>query len=167
VAAALRAGGTTDALVDLSGNMVAIGNAATHPGWNVGIRDPAGVYPMLGKITLHDNAVATSGDYEQFVDVDGERHGHILDPRTGWSARGLSSVTIVAADAMTADAWATALFVLGPKEGRDLARARSDIEAVLIEPVADGTTIMWVEESLRDRFDREQSLPPSFVTRYF
>jgi thiamine biosynthesis lipoprotein len=167
VAVALRAGGTTDALVDLSGNMVAIGNAATHAGWNVGIRDPAGVYAMLGKITLHDDAVATSGDYEQFVDEGGRRHGHIIDPRTGWSARGLSSVTIVAANAMTADAWATALFVLGPKAARDLARARSDIAAVLIEPVADGTTIIWVEESLRGRFGPEESLPPSFTTRYF
>jgi thiamine biosynthesis lipoprotein len=166
-AAVLRAGGTADALVDLSGNMVAIGNAATHPGWNVGIRDPAGAYAMLGKIVLHDDAVATSGDYEQFVDQGGQRHGHIIDPRTGWSARGLSSATVVAADAMTADAWSTALFVLGPKGARDLARARSDIAAVLIEPLADGTTIIWVEESLRGRFGREESLPASFTIRYF
>ncbi len=122
---------------------------------------------MLGKIVLHDDAVATSGDYEQFVDANGKRHGHILDPRTGWSARGLSSVTVVAADAMTADAWATALFVLGPEAARTTARANSEILAVLIEPAADGKTIIWVEESLRGRFDREASLPPSFTTRYF
>ena len=167
VAAVLRAAGTAHALVDLSGNMVAIGNAATHPGWNVGIRDPAGVHAMLGRIVLHDDAVATSGDYEQFVDRDGRRYGHILDPRTGWSARGLTSVTVVAGSAMLADAWSTALFVLGPETAREMARARSDIAAVLIEPHADGTTTLWVEEALRGRFTREETLPSTFTTRYF
>ena len=167
VAAVLRTAGATDALVDLSGNMVAMGNAATHPGWNVGIRDPAGVQPMLGKIMLKDDAVATSGDYEQFVDANGKHYGHILDPRTGWSAHGLSSVTIVAADAMTADAWATALFVLGPEAARATARARNDWAAVLIEPRANATTIIWVEEALRGRFTRLETLPPAFVVRFF
>ena len=167
VAAVLRAAGAGDALVDLSGNMVAIGNAATHPGWNVGIRDPAGVYAMLGRIVLRDDAVSTSGDYEQFVDASGKRYGHILDPRTGWSARGLSSATVVAADAMTADAWSTALFVLGPEGARATARARNDVAAVLVEPRADGTTIIWIEEALRGRFHREESLPPTHTTRYF
>lgn len=167
VAAVLRAAGATDALVDLSGNMVAIGNAADHPGWNVGIRDPAGRYPMLGRIALHDDAVATSGDYEQFVDSNGKRFGHILDPRTGWSAHGLTSVTIVAGDATTADAWATALFVEGPERARETARARSEFFAVLVEPQADGTTVIWVEEGLGDRFHREETLPATFVVRTF
>ena len=167
VAAVLRAAGTSDALVDLSGNMVAIGNAAAHPGWNVGIRDPSGTHPMLGRIALADDAVATSGDYEQFVDASGKRYGHILDPRSGWSARGLTSVTVVAADAMTADAWATALFVRGPEGARESARARSDILAVLVEPHADGTTTIWVEEDLRSRFHREESLPAAFIVRFF
>ncbi len=166
-AAVLRRAGVTDALVDLSGNMVAIGNAATHPGWNVGIRDPAGVYPMLGRIALQDDAVATSGDYEQFVDAGGKRYGHILDPRTGWSARGLSSVTVVAADAMTADAWSTALFVLGPEAARRMAAARDDILAVLVEPRPDGTTVIWVEGALRGRFRAEESLSAAYLVRYF
>lgn len=167
VAAVLRAAGAGDALVDLSGNMVALGNAATHPGWNVGIRDPAGVYAMLGRIVLRDDAVATSGDYEQFVAAGGRRYGHILDPRTGWPAHGLSQVTVVAADATTADAWSTALFVLGPEAARATARARNDVAAVLIEPHEDGTATLWVEEALRGRFNRDESLPPAFVTRWF
>jgi thiamine biosynthesis lipoprotein len=167
VASILIAHGATDALVDLSGNMVAIGNAANHPGWTVGVRDPAGVFPMLGKVLLKGDADATSGDYEQFVDANGKHYGHILDPRTGWSARGLSSVTIVAANAMTADAWATALFVLGPEAARAIARAQGDWAAVLVEPRADGSTLIWVEEALRGRFDRAAELPISFEVRFF
>ncbi|HEX5132471.1 MAG TPA: FAD:protein FMN transferase [Candidatus Krumholzibacteria bacterium] len=167
VASLLRAEHVTSALIDLSGNMVAIGGAVTHPGWNVGIRDPSGVYPMLGRIRLENDAIATSGDYEQFVSADGKRYGHILDPRTGWSAHGLSSATVVAGAATLCDAWATALFVLGPDAARATARARSDIAVVLVEPNADGTTTIWVEEQLRNRFAPEAELPSTFVTRYF
>jgi hypothetical protein len=84
VAGGLRRAGTTDALIDLSGNMVALGNAAGKDGWTVGVRDPSGERPYLGTIRLHDEAISTSGNYEQFVDVDGKRYGHIIDPRTGW-----------------------------------------------------------------------------------
>ena len=54
----------------------------------VGIRDPSNRFPYLGAIQLHDEAISTSGSYEQFVDVDGKRYGHIIDPRTGWPAQG-------------------------------------------------------------------------------
>ena len=153
VAQRLREQGITDALADLSGNMVAIGNAASHPGWTVGIRDPAGRVPYLARLHLFDQSVATSGDYEQFVDSDGVRYGHILDPRTGWSARGLSSVTVVSGNAMTADAWATALFVLGPEQARRLARERDDLSVVLVEPRSDGPDVIWVEAALSDRVE--------------
>jgi len=166
-AAVLRRAGITDALVDLSGNMVALGNAATHEGWTVGIRDPTGAFPYLARLELHDEAVATSGDYEQFVSADGRRYGHILDPRTGWSARGLMSVTVVAEGAMAADAWATALFVLGPEPARRLARARDDLAVVLIEPAPGGGLTIWVEERLRASFQAEDVAPGALTVRYF
>ncbi|MDH3198636.1 MAG: FAD:protein FMN transferase [Candidatus Krumholzibacteria bacterium] len=167
VAAVLRRGGVADALVDLSGNMVALGSAATHEGWTVGIRDPSGALPYLARLDLHDEAVATSGDYEQFVAADGRRHGHIIDPRTGWSARGLSSVTVVTHRAMAADAWATALFVLGPEEARRVARERDDLAVVLVEPQSGGGVIVWVEERLRPRFQAEDVAPGTLTVRYF
>ena len=151
VAEVLHAAGVRDALIDLSGNMVAMGNAAGRSGWTVGIRDPHGERDYLARLRLLDRAVATSGDYEQFIDEDGKRYGHILDPRTGWSARGLLSVTVVAERAMTCDTWATALFVLGPQEARALAAARDDLSVILIEPTESGDVI-WVEESLREQF---------------
>jgi hypothetical protein len=68
---------------------------------------------------------------------------------------------------MTADAWATALFVLGPEAARAIARAQGDWAAVLVEPRADGSTLIWVEEALRGRFDRAAELPISFEVRFF
>ncbi len=167
VAALLRASGISNALVDLSGNMVALGNAATHEGWTVGVRDPSGELPYLVRITLHNQAVATSADYEQFVDANGQRYGHILDPRSGWSARGLSSVTVVSELAMAADAWATALFVLGPDAARDFVGNREDLAAVLIEPRDDGTTIIWVERSLQPRCVAHPDLGDTYRVRFF
>ena len=167
VAELLRRGGVTDALIDLSGNMVALGNAATHNGWTVGIRDPSRAHPYLARVHLYDEAVATSGDYEQFVGAEGKRYGHILDPRTGWSASGLSSATVVADRAMVADAWATALFVLGPDEARRVAGGRDDLTVVLIEPLDNGNVIVWVEEALRPRFELLDELIGTYTVRYF
>jgi thiamine biosynthesis lipoprotein len=167
VAKVLRSSGVTDALVDLSGNMVALGDAAGRHGWAVGVRDPSGHHPWLASVVLEDEAVATSGDYEQFVGAGGKRYGHILDPRTGSSARGLASVTVVAAQAMTADAWSTALFVLGPAEARRVAHERADLAVILIEPGGDGEAIVWVEEQLRSRFKPATELETTLDVRFF
>jgi thiamine biosynthesis lipoprotein len=162
-----------DFLIDLSGNMIGRGHSAnTADGWWVGIRDPAGSYTdVAARILIQDEAVATSGDYEQFVDADGERYGHILDPRTGWSASGLASVTVVTDRAIAADAWSTALFVLGAKAARHIAQNRDDLSVVLIEPREDGledtSAIIWVEEALRARFELREDLEATFTVRYF
>jgi thiamine biosynthesis lipoprotein len=116
---------------------------------------------------IEDEAIATSGDYEQFVDAEGKRYGHILDPRTGWSATGSTSVTVVSRRAMAADAWATALFVLGPDQARRVARERDDLAAVIIEPVRDGEVIIWVEEALRARFNLADKLEIKPTVRFF
>jgi len=164
----LRAGGAQNALIDLSGNMVAIGDAAVHDGWTVGIRDPSGGRTSyVARLHLFDEAVATSGDYEQFVDADGRRYGHILDPRTGYSASGLRSVTVVSSNAMACDAWATAFFVLGPQRARSLAQERDDLSVILIEDTPDGPDTIWVEETLRDRFELLPALKGRRTVRYF
>ena len=167
----LRGANTTNALVDLSGNMIALGSSAdattAADGWTVGIRDPSGTHPYVARVRIQDEAVATSGDYEQFVDADGKRYGHILDPRTGWSARGLASVTIVASRAMAADAWATALFVLGPEEARRVAHERDDLAVVLIEPRENGAVTVWVEEQLRPHLELAGEARETHTVRYF
>lgn len=167
VAEFLRRAGATDALVDISGNMVAIGNAAAHGGWVVGVRDPDGKRPYIARLHLRDEAVSTSGNYEQFVAADGKHYGHIIDPRTGWSAQGLASVTVVTASGMRSDAWDTGLVVLGSKRAREIAHARDDIAVVLVEPQADGPDIVWVEEQLRSRFEMEPDAAKTHIVRYF
>jgi thiamine biosynthesis lipoprotein len=167
VAERLRRAGVADALVDLSGNMVAIGNAAGKQGWSVGVRDPSGARPYLGTIRMHDDAISTSGSYEQFVDVDGKRYGHIIDPRTGWPAEGLVSVTVVSSTAMTCDAWDTGLFVLGSEKARALAKVHDELSIVVVEPRGDGGFVVWVEASLRERFRVEAETQSTITVRYF
>ena len=90
-AESLKAHGVKDALVDLSGNMVALGSPAGGRGWRIGIRDPRDRIPYVARIAIGDGAISTSGQYEQFVARDGRSYGHILDPRTGRPAEGLIS----------------------------------------------------------------------------
>ena len=167
VAARLRAAGVEDALVDLSGNMMALGSPPGRPAWTIGIRDPGDAERHLGTLKLTGTAVATSGSYEQFVAAGGRRYGHILDPRTGWPAEGLLSVTVVTARAVDADAWATALFVLGPDAARATAAARADLAAVLLQQDAEGRLILWVESALVDRFTPAAGLETILTIRTF
>ena len=140
--------GVTDALIDLSGNIAQLGSPPGREHWRLGLRDPANRDATLGTLTLTRAAVATSGDYEQFVAADGRRYGHILDPRSGWPADSLASVTVVMDSAMDADAWATALCVMGPAAAKKLAAARDDMDVILVERREDGPDLIWVEGSL-------------------
>jgi thiamine biosynthesis lipoprotein len=79
---------------------------------------------------VDEGAVCTSGNYARYVMIDGQRYSHIVDPRTGWPAEGIPTVTVAAADAVTADGWATALNVLG-EAGLDLLPA-DGVEALMV-----------------------------------
>jgi FAD:protein FMN transferase len=127
----LRSAGARAALVDAGGDLYALGQPEGRL-WRVGVRDPRGdgVIAIFG---VADRAVVTSGDYERVFQQDGRRYHHILDPRTGLPARGLTSVTIVSRDAVLADALATAVFVLGRVEGLALVERLPDAEALLID----------------------------------
>ncbi len=109
----LAAHGVTSGLVNLGGNMYAIGRPPGRSGWSIGIRDPSGGLDIAGELLISDAAVSTSGDYENFVVIDGKRYGHIIDPRTGMTADKVLSVTVIASGAEVADAMSTGLFVLG------------------------------------------------------
>lgn len=116
--AALRAAGIEHALLSAGGQVLAVGDKGGQP-WRVGIRDPRGAPgTTFTEVEVADASVSTSGDYERFVEVDGVRYHHILDPRTGWPARGLMSATVVTRSAADADALSTAAMVLGPDAER-------------------------------------------------
>ncbi len=130
MAEALREAGWRDFTIEAGGDVVVGGTRGGAP-WTVGVRDPrrAG---LLARFPASECAVATSGDYEAFVMVEGERHGHLLDPRTGRAARGVASATVVALRGADADALATALPVLGAERGLELVESLRGYEALLV-----------------------------------
>ncbi|MBI2343703.1 MAG: FAD:protein FMN transferase [Deltaproteobacteria bacterium] len=117
-AAALRRGGIAHALIDAGGNILAMGapqlDGETEAGWRVGIRNPAGTAaaPYFSTITLRDEAVATSGNYEHAVWLDGRRIGHLFDATTGHPVERGVSATVVAASATLADGLSSSAFLL-------------------------------------------------------
>ncbi len=129
---AMRALGQPAALVNAGGEIRGFGRD-----WAVGIRHPRLPGAILARLAPGDLAVATSGDYEQFFEQDGVRYHHLLDPRDGRPARGCRSVTVLARTCARADALATAVFVLGPREGMDLIERLPGVEGLLVD--ADGT----------------------------
>jgi thiamine biosynthesis lipoprotein len=116
------------ALVNAGGEIKVIGND-----WKVGIQHPRDERDIVAAVKLENNSVATSGDYEQFFEVDGIRYHHILDPKSGYPARGLQSVTIINQSNTFADALATAVFVMGKDKGMELIETLYDTEAMIID----------------------------------
>lgn len=123
--------GVRDVLVDAGGDVIARGRNGALP-WRIAIRHPREPGAIMAIVSLRDEAVATSGDYESFLGVDGHRYNHILDPRTGRPATACRSVTVVAPRGGVADALATGFFVLGEKHGARIAAALPGVEALFV-----------------------------------
>ena len=166
-AESLQAHGVRDALVDLSGNMFAIGSPPGASGWRIGIRDPRDRIPWIARLAIRNEGISTSGQYEQFVAVNGRTYGHIMDPRTGWPVQGLIAVTVVSPSAFTCDSWDTPLFVMGLDAARRRAKTVADLSAILIQPGTGNVDTMWVEETLRDRLIVEPAARTFIQVRYF
>ena len=124
----LRGLGAIDALVNAGGEI-----RATGGDWDVGIQHPRSPSELLTVLDLKGKAVATSGDYEKYFEIDGTRYHHIFDPATGRPARGCRSVTVIAGDDVTADALATAVFVMGTEHGMEFLKQYPDIEALIVD----------------------------------
>ncbi|MFZ1519106.1 MAG: FAD:protein FMN transferase [Ignavibacteriaceae bacterium] len=120
--------GMNEALVNAGGEISVIGKD-----WIVGVQHPREINSLIKKIKLNGFTVATSGDYEQYFEVDGNRYHHILDPRTGYPSKGLQSVTILNKSNTIADALATGVFVMGKENGLKLIETLDDTEAMIID----------------------------------
>jgi FAD:protein FMN transferase len=105
--------GARHGFVDLGGDIRVIGPQPDGQPWKIGIRHPRDPAVVAAQIELTGGALATSGDYERFIEVDGRRYCHILDPRTGWPAQGLSSVTVIAEGCLVAGSLSTAAMLKG------------------------------------------------------
>ena len=115
-------GGTENAAKDSKG------------GWTVGVAHPLRPGQRLAEIRLNDRALGTSGSARQFFRYQGRRFSHLLDPRTGWPAEGVLSVTVLAPTAATADGLATALFVSGPERSEAFCRDHADLGILWVCP---------------------------------
>ena len=129
----LKENGIENGVVSAGGDLVAFGRREDGRMWDIGIAHPKFRDEIFAHLPLRDQAVVTSGDYESFIEVEGVRYSHILDPRTGYPVKHLRSVTIVCPDAELADGLATAVFVLGPRDGMDLVNDLKLIEALMVD----------------------------------
>jgi FAD:protein FMN transferase len=99
--------------VDLGGDIRVIGPQADGEPWRIGIRNTRYAPAVVAEVALYEGALATSGDYERFIEIDGVRYCHILDPRTGWPAQGLSSVTVLSGRCLVAGSLSTQAMLRG------------------------------------------------------
>ena len=144
----LRGEGITSAIVELGGNVQALGSKPDGSPWRVAVQAPDGS-GYAGALEITDCAAVTSGGYQRYFEQDGETYCHIIDPAGGRPARsGLASVTVVAEEGAAADALSTALFVLGRERGEALWRERGGFECVFIGE--DGSVA--VTQGLEGRF---------------
>jgi thiamine biosynthesis lipoprotein len=129
----LEAEGVRSAIVNFAGDVRTIGSRGDGHPWKVGVADPFDRARCRFAVrALGGTGIATSGDYERGFVKDGVRYHHILDARTGWPARGLSSVTAIAATAFRAGRFATAAFLLGAEAGFALLEDSPGVEGTLI-----------------------------------
>lgn len=150
-AQALLDRGATNFLVNLGGNMKAVGRPPLHRYWKIGVRNPFDRDNILGVLRLRSGmAVATSGNYERFVTIHGKKYAHILNPRTGMPVEGMAAVTVLAPTAVEADALSTSLFVLGVEEGTRMLRGTPGGEALFVldrQPIE-----IWMTPGFRAAF---------------
>lgn len=118
VATLLRKHGITAAVINIAGEVVAIGRSPKGRPWHIGIQNPRGE-GIIETIPLEDAAVSTSGDYEKFFIIGNKRYPHIINPVTGYPTSDFVSVTIFSKEAAFADALATAVAIMGHKKGSD------------------------------------------------
>jgi len=128
----LQQAGVKSCLINIGGNMYGLGKKGEHS-WKIAIRHPRKKNQMVGYILLENKAIATSGDYEQFVDIKGKRLSHIIDPKTGYPVHNnILSVTIISPNATRCDALGTAIFVLGKERGAKLTERYADTQAIIL-----------------------------------
>lgn len=145
IAELLHRHGIADALINVGGDVLALGQAGQRP-WRVGISSPQQQTFAAAQLRGHE-ALFSSGNYNKFREVDGERWGHLLDPRTGGPTHGTAAVSVIHADGVTADVAATALMIAGPQ---DLARIARSLGVACALLVTDDSKI-WITPGMQRR----------------
>ena len=142
--------GVNIAIIDLGGNIFAHGVKADNIPWNIGVQNPLEIMGgHLGILQIEDQSIVTSGDYERFFDLEGERYHHIIDVKTGYPSKNeVSGVTIVADKSIDADALSTTMFVLGVEKGMELADSKEGIDVIFITK----DKSIYLSKDIKDKF---------------
>jgi len=153
IAELIRKNGITDFLVEIGGEVFAAGFRQDGKPWRVGINRPDPESPpdaVYKVVALHDEALATSGDYRNFFEVEGLRYSHVIDPQTGTPvANGVVSVSVLADTCTFADGLATALMVMGPVEGIALVNRLEATECLIMVREKDGSLTEFVSDGFK------------------
>ena len=136
-AAARLRGLVPSGIINAGGDLTAFGKRDAEHLWIIGLQHPRQPNEVLASFAVEKRGVATSGDYQKYFIQDGVRYHHILNPKTGLPARGLTSVTVIAPNVMQADALATAAFVMGAEKGLAWIDTLPEVEALVVRE--DGT----------------------------
>ncbi len=137
--------GVESGIVNASGDMTAWGLQPDGTPWTIGIADPDLKERAFSYLNITDMAVATSGNYEKFILVDGKRYSHTIDPRTGMPIRGIKSVTIISTHAEIADAMTTPVMIMGVRAGLNMINQMNDVEAIIV----DDDNVLHVSDNIR------------------
>ena len=129
----LRQRGVESGVVNAAGDLTVWGRQANGKPWTIGIADPNAARQPFSALDITDMAVATSGNYEKFVVIDGKRYSHTIDPKTGLPVQGIKSVTIISPNAEIADAMATPVMIMGVKVGLDLINQIKGLACIIID----------------------------------
>lgn len=155
--------GVDSAFINIGGNVSTLGNKPDGSAWSVGIRHPRQDGCLLGAVKVTGKAVVTSGDYERyFIDGQGERWHHILNPSIGYPAQsGLISVTVVADSAMIADALSTAIFGAGLNKGLGSLARFPGVEAVMV----DDRQQVFITQDLKECFQATEGMHVTMIRK--
>jgi thiamine biosynthesis lipoprotein len=125
--------GVKSGIMNASGDMNTWGKQPDGSEWKIAITNPMNKNKVFALFPINNGAVVTSGNYEKYVNFNGQRYSHIIDPRTGYPSTGIISVTVFAPKAELADALATSVFVMGKEAGLDRINQLPNIECIIID----------------------------------
>ncbi|MGW9687007.1 FAD:protein FMN transferase [Flagellimonas sp. 2504JD1-5] len=120
-------------IINASGDLTTWGTKVTGEKWLVGIANPLSKEKVFSWLPVVESSVATSGNYEKFILINGEKYSHIIDPRTGYPTSGIQSVSVFAKNAELCDALATAVFIMGRDSGIHLINQIDGVEVVVVD----------------------------------
>jgi len=129
----LQKAGVANGIVNASGDLTTWGMQPNGQPWTVGIADPTQKLKSFSYMNISNMSIATSGNYEKFVMIDGQRYSHTIDPHTGFPVRGIKSVSVICPQAELADALATPVMVMGIEVGLNLINQLSNVACIIID----------------------------------